>query len=257
LQSIFINSVFGYGRATVSSYYVPGEAVGDIWGTPIVRYGDKDSGHVNKSLPMLIGDNGFPVYPDATNQKILGNSYPKWVAGLGNTFTYKNWSLYFLWDMQAGVQKFDQFTNFLAAFGESTITLNRDQTIVFDGVTEDGKPNTKEVWLGQGIGPDGVTDYGAGYYRNIYRGISENFVEDASWVRLRTATLSYSLPQQLFTHSVFNNVTLSFTGTNLILITKYKGFDPEVGNNGYNTVGIDRGTYPFPRKVVGGLTLTF
>ena len=260
LQSIFINSVFGYGRATVSSYYVPGEAVGDIWGTPIVRYGDKDSGHVNKSLPMLIGDNGFPVYPDATNQKILGNSYPKWVAGLGNTFTYKNWSLYFLWDMQAGVQKFDQFTNFLAAFGESTITLNRDQTIVFDGVTEDGKPNAKEVWLGQGIGPDGVTDYGAGYYRNIYRGISENFVEDASWVRLRTATLSYSLPQQLFTHSVFNNVTLSFTGTNLILITKYKGFDPETRSDaasGSNFVISSGFSYPALRSYIFSLNVGF
>jgi hypothetical protein len=65
--------------------------------------------------------------------------------------------------------------------------------MVFDGVLADGSKNTKAVWLGQGVGPDGV-DYGAGYYRNRYRGISENFVEDASWVRLRTATLSYTLP---------------------------------------------------------------
>ena len=67
--------------------------------------------------------------------------------------------------------------------------LNRDKTIVFDGVLADGTKNTKPVWLGQGVGPDGV-DYGAGYYRSVYRGISENFVEDASWIRLRTATLN-------------------------------------------------------------------
>ena len=259
LQSIFINSVFGYGRSTVSSYYVPGESAGDIWGTPIVRYGDVDSGHVNKSLPMLIGDDGFPVYPDATNQKILGNSYPKWVAGLGNTLTYKNWSLYFLWDMQAGVQKFDQFTDFLAAFGESAITLNRDQTIVFNGVTADGKQNTKSVFLGQGIGPDGI-DYGNGYYRNIYRGISENFIEDASWVRLRTATLSYSLPQNIFTHSVFNSATLSFTGTNLILITNYKGFDPETRSDaasGSNFVISSGFSYPALRSYIFSLNVGF
>jgi TonB-linked SusC/RagA family outer membrane protein len=259
LQRIFINSVFGYGRSTVSSYYVPGEAVGNIVGTPIIRYGDNDSAHINKSLPMLIGDDGFPVYPDATNQKILGNSYPKWVAGLGNTLTYKNWSLYFLWDMQAGVQKFDQFSNFLAAFGESAITLNRDQTIVFNGVTADGKPNTKPVYLGQGLGPDNV-DYGNGYYRNIYRGISENFIEDASWVRLRTATLSYSLPQKLFTHSVFTSATLSFTGTNLILITKYKGFDPETRSDaasGSNFVISSGFSYPALRSYIFSLNVGF
>ena len=130
-QSLFINSVFGYGRSTVSSFYIPGESAGAIFGTPIVRYGDDSSLHVDKSLPMLIDEDGFPVYPDATNQKILGNAYPKWIGGLSNTLTYKNWSLYFLWDMQAGVQKYDQFADFLAAFGESALTANRNETIVF------------------------------------------------------------------------------------------------------------------------------
>jgi hypothetical protein len=162
--------------------------------------------------------------------------------------------------MQAGVQKFDQFSNFLAAFGESAITLNREQTIVFNGVTEDGKPNTKSVWLGQGIGPDGVTDYGSGYYRNIYRGISENFIEDASWVRLRTATLSYSLPQKLFTHSLFTSATLSFTGTNLILITKYKGLDPETRSDaaaGSNFVISSGFSYPALRSYIFSLNVGF
>ncbi len=260
LESILIGSVFGYGRSTVSSYYVPGESAGDIWGTPVIRYGDNDaSKHINKSLPMLIGDNGFPIYPDASNQKILGNSYPKWVGGLSNTLTYKNWSLYFLWDVQADVQKYDQFSNFLAAFGESEVTLNRDQTITFNGVTADGKPNTKAVWLGQGTGPDGV-DYGNGYYRNIYRGISENFIEDASWVRLRTATLSYSIPEKIFSHSIVNNATLSFTGTNLILITNYKGFDPESRSDaaaGSNLVISSGFSYPALRSFIFSLNVGF
>jgi len=259
-QSLFINSVFGYGRSTVSSFYIPGESAGAIFGTPIVRYGDNDlSLHVNKSLPMFIDEDGFPVYPDATNQKILGNAYPKWIGGLSNTLTYKNWSLYFMWDMQAGVQKYDQFADFLAAFGESALTANRNETIVFDGVTADGKQNTKPVWLGQGVGPDGV-DYGSGYYRNIYRGISENFVEDASWVRLRTATLSYSLPKKIFTHSILSNATVSFTGTNLLLFTKYTGFDPETRSDaaaGSNFVISSGFSYPALRSYIFSLNLTF
>ena len=260
LQSIFIGSVFGYGRSTVSTYYVPGESAGDIWGTPIVRYGDDPtSSHENKSAPMLIGDDGFPVYPDATNQKILGNSFPKWVGGISNTLTYKHWSLYFLWDMQADVQKFDQFSNFLAAFGESAITLNREETIVFNGVTADGKPNTKPVWLGQGKGPDGV-DYGNGYYRNVYRGISENFVENAAWLRLRTTTLSYVLPGKIFNRSFVQSATLSITGTNLILITKYKGFDPETRSDapaGSNLVISSGFSYPALRSYIFSLNVGF
>ncbi|MGN6615622.1 MAG: SusC/RagA family TonB-linked outer membrane protein, partial [Ilyomonas sp.] len=258
-QSLFINSVFGYGRAGVSSYYIPGESAGAIFGTPIMRYGANDSAlHINKDLPMLIGDDGFPVYPASSNQKILGNAYPKWIAGLSNTFTYKNWSLYFLWDAQLGVQKYNQFANFLAAFGESAITGNRDQTVVFPGLTADGKPNTKAVWLGQGEGPDGV-NYGNGYYRNIYRGISENFVEDASWVRLRTATLSYSLPKKIF-NNAFNNLTLSVTGTNLILFTKYTGFDPETRSDaapGSNFVISSGFSYPALRSVIFSLNVGF
>ena len=260
LQSIFIGSVFGYGRSTVSTYYVPGESAGDIWGTPIIRYGDDpNSAHANKNLPMLIGDDGFPVYPDATNQKILGNAFPKWVGGISNTLTYKHWSLYFLWDMQADVQKFDQFSNFLAAFGESAITSNRDETIVFNGVTADGKQNSKPVWLGQGTGPDGV-DYGNGYYRNVYRGISENFVENAAWLRLRTTTLSYVLPGKIFNRSFVQSATLSVTGTNLILITKYKGFDPETRSDapaGSNLVISSGFSYPALRSYIFSLNIGF
>jgi len=148
------------------------------------------------------------------------------IAGISNTFSYKNWSLFMLWDARLGLKKYDQFSNFLAAFGESAVTLNRDQTVVFKGVLADGTPNTKEVWLGQNTGPDGV-NYGNGYYRNVYRGIAENFIEDASWIRLRSLSLSYKLPAPLLGHTFIHDANLSLTGNNLIVITQYKGFDPE------------------------------
>ncbi len=251
--------VFGYGRATVSTFYVPGESAGAIFGTPIMRYGD-DKGtslHIDKSKPWLIGDNGFPVYPASSNQRILGNAYPKWLASIGNTFSYKNWSLYFLWDIREGVQKFDQFANFLAAFGESKMTLNRNDLVTFKGVLADGTENTKQVWLGMGDGPDG-NNYGNGYYRNIYRGISENFVENASWIRLRTTTLTYHLPQRLFSHSFVKNISLSFTGNNLILITPFTGFDPESRSDaaaGSNQVISGGFSYPALRNYIFTLNL--
>ena len=80
----------------------------------------------------------FPVLEPATNQKILGNAYPKWVAGISNTITYKSFSLYFLFDGHFDVQKYDQLNNFMAAFGIAKYTENRNQTMVFNGVLENG-----------------------------------------------------------------------------------------------------------------------
>jgi len=253
LSEIVIGSQFGYSNSTVTMKYVPGQSVGDIYGTPWTRYDDdKNPLFSDKSLPILIDENGFPVLTSTSNQKILGNAYPDWIGSIGNSFSYKNWNLYFLWDTRQGLEKYDQFLNFMAAFGESPITLDRDKTIVFDGVLADGTKNTKPVWLGQGVGPDGV-DYGsAGYYRSVYRGISENFVEDASWIRLRTATLTYTLPQKLFSGSFIKNISLSFTGNNLILITDYKGFDPESSSTeaGSNVNGFAGFTYPALRSYI-------
>ena len=102
----------------------------------------------------------------------------------------------------------------------------------------DGSPNTKEVWLGQGVGPDGV-NYGAGYWRNSYRGISENFVNDASFIKLRNITLAYSLQPSVLEKTPFRTARISLAANNIILSTPWDGFDPESfsAGAGGNAVG--------------------
>ncbi len=156
--------------------------------------------------------------------------------------------------------KYNQLANFMSAFGISKFTENRTETIVFPGVLEDGTPNTKAVYLGQAVGPDG-TDYGAGYYRNVYRGITENFVQDASWIRLRSLTLSYNLPAPWLTRSkVFRAASLSVTGNNLWLHTDYDGFDPEsssfsAGSNA--SEGFSGFAYPGVRSFIATVNIQF
>jgi len=250
LDEIVVGSQFGYSNSTVTQKYIVGNSVGDLFGTPINRYQDnKNPNYSDKNQPWLISSKGFPVLTPSSNQKILGNAFPKWIVGLSNNLSYKNWGLFFLWDARLGVKKYDQFSNFLAAFGESSVTANRDQTVVFKGVLADGTPNTKAVWLGQNTGPDGVS-YGNGYYRNVYRGISENFIEDASWIRLRSASLTYRLPSHLITHTFIRDLSLSLTGNNLIVFTHYKGFDPESSSTpaGSNANGFAGFSYPALRS---------
>ena len=257
LKEIVIGSQFGYAGSTVSLKYVPGYAVGNIYGTSYKRYyGSKEDDGVtlDNSLPLLIGANGFPGQ-DAT-QRLLGNSQPKWIGGITNSFSYKNFSLSFLWDTQQGQDKYNQLGNFMAAFGIAKYTENRNDTKMFEGLLEDGTSNTKTVWLGQGTGPDGI-DYGsAGYYRAVYRGISNNFIEDASWVRLRNVSLSYHLPIK---KGVIKNASVTLTGNNLLLITDYTGFDPESSStsSGSNVDAFAGFTYPAVRSYLISVNLNF
>src|SRR5690606_24314029 len=187
IEEIVVGSQFGYAGSTVTMKLIKGEAFGNIYGSTYSRYGaDPDALHVQDHLPIIIGANGFAERNGG--QRVIGNAVPKWIGGLRNEFTYKNFELSFLVDFRADVEQFNQFDNFLAAFGKTEYSLARNDFRVFDGVLADGTPNTQSVWLGQGIGPDG-RDYGAGYWRNDYRTISENFVQDASFIKLRNITL--------------------------------------------------------------------
>ena len=259
LQRIEVGSQFGYAGATVTMYYVPGGSAGDLYGSHWLRYypdGKQPPTHVDKKAPMVIGSNGFPVR--ASDQQILGNSYPKWLVSWNHSLTYGNWTLSFLLDAHLNVQKYDQLNNFMAAFGIAAYTLNRNETIVFPGVHPDGTPNTTPVWLGQGVGPDGK-NYGAGYYRNYYRGVSENFVEDASWIRLRTLSLSYQLPARWLNGTFIKGLNIGFTGNNLWLHTHYIGFDPESSSApaGSNATGFAGFTYPALRNFMVHLHASF
>jgi len=146
----------------------------------------------------------------------------------------------------------------MAAFGIAKYTENRNQTVKFEGVLADGTPNTKEVWLGQGVGPDG-TDYKDGYYRRVYRGISENFVEDASFIKLRTLTLTYNLNPKWLANTFVKAASVGFTGNNLWIRTDYLGFDPESSSTaaGSNVNGFAGFTYPALRSYMFNINVTF
>jgi TonB-linked SusC/RagA family outer membrane protein len=258
----------GYLNARVTMKLIPGEAYGTLYGTEYKRYFspeeiaaklDKSTEASDPSRPLLIGANGFPIIGTAADQKKLGNVQPKWIGGWNNTFNYKDLTLNVLFDARIGQDRYNQLANYYSAFGMAKYTENRTEHRVFSGVLADGTPNTKEVWLGQGIDPATQVDYGDGYYRLVHRGVSETFVEDASWVRLRSLSLGYSLPKKWLTNSIVKNVNLSVTGNNLVLWTKYSGFDPEstTTNSGSNIEGFAGMTYPAVRSFLFSLNVGF
>lgn len=265
LSEIIVGTQFGYVNAGVTIKYIPGLPVGNLYGTTFQRYyGGKpdDKMTFQRDLPMVIASTGSNAGFPATDltQRILGNSQPDWIGGITNTLTYKQVRVSFLIETQQGQERYNQLANFMAAFGISKFTEDRTTYKVFPGVLANGTPNTQSVYMGMGrASASDPRDYGNGYYRNIYRTISEPFVEDASWTRLRYLSVSYQLPSRFFKSNVVKGASITFTGNNLLLWTKYSGFDPETSSSAAssNADGFTGFSYPALRSYLLSINLDF
>ncbi|MEM9886872.1 MAG: SusC/RagA family TonB-linked outer membrane protein [Bacteroidota bacterium] len=204
---------------------------------------------------------GYPLVDPTT--RILGNPNPDFLLGINNTIRYKDLTLSFLFDIKEGGDMWNGTQGALTFFGMSELTEDRDATLpdgspdydnatfVFEGVNaSDGSPNTvaaplDENWyLGNGGG---------------FGSVAEHFVQDASFYRLRLATLSYTFNNNLLQNSPFSDLRLNFTGRNLLLWTPYEGIDPEtslVGSSS-NGQGIDYFQMPNTRSYAVGLNVSF
>ena len=88
--------------------------------------------------------------------------------------------------------------------------------------------------------------------------VSDRFVEDGSYLRLKNVQLGYALPKNLLKKIKFEKFRLYVLAQNLFTFTKYSGMDPEIGAyGGALNAGVDRGFYPQARVFLGGLNVTF
>jgi TonB-linked SusC/RagA family outer membrane protein len=186
---------------------------------------------------------GKPRYEDRNNDGVLnvddyhylGTPHPKLYGGIGNTFTYKNLSLEFFFQYNYGNTMYNYIEFFMGSGAEYT---NQ-----FAYMVNRWKPTN----------PD--SDIPAVNSRDNVPG--SRFLHDASLLRLKTLQLSYSFRKVL--PKVFKKMDVYLTGTNLFLLTKYNGFDPEVNKEGTSSVSRakDDGTYPNARTYAFGVNLGF
>ncbi len=187
------------------------------------------------------------------NNVYLGNREPKAIIGITNSIDYKNFSLSFLFDIRVGGVVLNAAQATMIGNGSAAyLEEYRNKSTVFEGVveTEGGfVENTQETVLDQS------------FFIN-YAGIGSNFVEDASWTRLRYVTLRYNLPQTWASKIGSKNLSFSVTGRNLALWTKYSGGDPETnyagaGVGGVGTIGLDYFNVPTTQGIDFTLNATF
>ncbi|QIY84800.1 TonB-dependent receptor [Chryseobacterium sp. NEB161] len=167
------------------------------------------------------------------DRTIIGNPNPKFTFSLNNTFTYKNFDL----------------TIFLqGSYGNDILNANRMYTEAMS-VIQNQSIAVLGRWTGEGTSytmPRAV--FGD---PNQNSRVSDRYVEDGSYIKVKNINLSYTLPKGVFGENL-NMVKVFLSAQNLITWTKYSGFDPEVPVN-----GIDNGTYPITRIVSLGLNIGF
>lgn len=198
---------------------------------------------------------GYPLTSTLATHHV-GNREPKFIGGLNNSFTYHNWNLSFLMDFRKGGDIYNGTEYLLTAYGLSEKTADRGSTISFTGKSLN--PDTKQY---ETITKEVIAD--EKYYRDIYNAHSPFFIQDVNWLRLRSISLAYSLPETVLNRVKFlKGATLTATGTNLLVMTNYKGMDPETsaagaGVIGSGSVGIDYAGIPSTAGFTFGINLKF
>jgi hypothetical protein len=202
---------------------------------------------------IICGEDGFPQINPNKNEYI-GNREPKFISGLTNTLSYKDWSLSFLFDGRFGGDVVNVTGRGLISNGQSKmLETYRGRLIVVDGVVKqtDGSyvPNTTPISL------DNETII------NYFYNVSSNFVEDGSFIRLSYVTLGYTLPQKLVHKIGLTGLRCSLTGNNLFMLTRYTGADPtsnaDTDKGGTGSAGIDNYAVPNTTSYNFSITATF
>lgn len=188
------------------------------------------------------------------NPTLVGNPNPDWTAGITNTLSYKGISLSLLIDIRYGGDILSRVINDLRRTGTAEETANLPRfgsdglplkNYVIDGVYADGMKNTTTITAQE-------------YWSNRYSfNVPGEGVFDASWVRLREASIFYALPKSVLEKTPFGKVEIGLNGRNLWLKTKVPHIDPEVNLTGAsNSQGIEFNTMPNARTYGAVLKLT-
>lgn len=170
---------------------------------------------------------------DEADTVLLGSADPDFSAGLSNTITWRDFQLNFVFNGMFGRKIVDQ-TDFAYGVTAVGVAQNGRNALrsVYDRWTPDNPTNTRPA------SHFGYTQYGSGDF----------FLQDASFVRLQSVSLSYNLPKRWF-GKYMQGAAVRVDGQNLFLITKYDGIDPET--DGYAAA------YPNVKTYTVGIDLKF
>jgi TonB-linked SusC/RagA family outer membrane protein len=247
-----------------------GESFGSIWGSNYVydKY-NTDGTPATDAKPVVEAHNVDGVrYSRTAAPEVIGNINPDWKGGISNSFTYKNFAFSFLIDCQKGGQFFslDTWYGYATGLYDFTAETNSNGKNVRDLPSDGGGFIIDGAVIKIDENTDGTPVYGANteaFFGSDYRSAlgyarapNAYHIWDATFVKLREISLTYSLPASAMTKTPFAGMNVSLIGRNLWIIYKASTYsDPESGLSAGNYQGNQSGAYPAVKEV--GLNVSF
>lgn len=276
-----VSEYYGYqvlGRINSASDYLRDNGDGTstvTQATPNYRVGTIISNTSASALKTSIGDllfkdnNGDGII-DQKDMTFLGSALPKYTFGWNNTFTYKNLSLSIFLYGSVGNKVFNWTRRRMdepsmisgSVSNKYTRVLNYARWAYYDG--NSGNLNIWNVYVADGA--DDAIPRIDSQHNNFNSRVSDRYVEDASYLRIKNIVLTYNFPKSLIRPLYLQNLKLWTNIQNVYTFTGYTGYDPEVGSqngqysmSGQNMLlyGVDTGSVPSPRSFIIGIQATF
>ncbi len=234
---------------------------------PTARPADSDGNLYDiKQNGIWVGDY---IYEDVNkdgkiteaDRKYIGNPNPKFTFGLNNTVSYKNVEVSFFISGSVGNDVYNVLrqtkTDPKGWGNKMAYVANCAQIAMYDA---DGSlADIKNVYVANGETAECWRIEPTGGGQNDNGRVSSKFVEDGSYVRLKSLSVAWNLPKRWIEKAGIDWCQVYANAQNLFTITGYKGYDPEVGSMGQSVIlqGLDNGRYPSQRIFNVGVKLNF
>ncbi len=199
----------------------------------------------------IIDDNEEAI--DVEDLVIVGSPLPDHFGGFTNTFRYRNFDLNIFFQWSYG----NEIVNTTRSFVES-VSVGTSSGLTTNNMRQEA---FAKRWRGPG---DTNAEFRGIDFNNEYRAVRglpiDQYIEDASYLRLKALSLGYNLPASWLNKLGLTSLRIYSTANNLLTFTDYTGYDPEVNHNNTGasvTVGYDNGTYPQSTSFVFGLNAKF
>lgn len=230
-----------------------GEPLGVFWGNIFdglwQTQEEFDAGHMSGNgnsgpgFENLRDIDGNGIFEEGLDETVVGNPNPDYEFGINTDLSYKNLSLSFFIYSQQGNDILN--LNRIGMGSQQVITGNAFRSDVIGAWDGAGTSNTIPI-----------IDRPAGRSGDFPSRVTSQIIEDGSFIKLKNVTLGYNVPLK---DSFFSRAKIYISGENILIITNYEGFDPEVNSFGgsNNALGIDLNAYPASKTIRLGLQLEF
>lgn len=229
------------------------------WSTDPTKYSRSNTTYVGDIKYKDVNGDGIIDEKDKTN---IGSPLPKWTFGWNNTIRYKNFDLNLFINGNVGNKVANylkmKLTHMNSPWTNQLAEVNkRARLTAADGnATGSWYDNIANVMVSN---PDASLPRASINDPNDNDAFSSRYIENGSYLRLKSVTLGYNFDKKLIQKIGLTNLRLTFNATNLFTITGYDGYDPEIGLStaSANVFGLDNGRYPSPTSFTFGLNASF